>query len=553
MTGSRESTIEALRDRTFDALVIGGGIVGAGIARDLALRGFSVVLLEQNDLAAGTTSRPTRLIHGGLRYLEMFDFGLVRSDMREREILLSVAPHLVQPLPFLMPLYNRSQLYHAKLRAGMQLYDVLSFDKRLPSRRWLNREETLRVEPALRTEGLQGAWRFFDAQVSLVERLVVENALDAAAHGAVILTHVRMEQLRRDDRGAVVGATATDLLLDEPISISARLTVNATGPWLDRTAAGVREGRGPLLRLTKGTHLVTPAGQIANAHVLFAHGDGRLFFVVPWLGMALVGTTDTDYAGDPANAEATPEDVSYLVTEARRAFPGEPLNHVYYTYAGVRALVRVEGIREGEVSRKHALLDHQAREGIGGLLSVLGGKITAYRGIAQEVGDLVARRLGGLIRSYTEQRPLPGGRLFRTSTLAPDDLTARGAALALSRATVEHLASVYGSLAHEVLDDIEGDRSLGGALCGHTPAVLAQVVRAVEREWATTLGDVLLRRTGQGLAACQALDCLSTVASRIGEILGWDAAEREAQVETYRRELLPRRRLATATAPAVSA
>ena len=290
------------------------------IARDLALRGLKVALVEQHDLASGTSSRPTRLIHGGLRYLEMFDFGLVRTDMREREVLLRMAPHLVQPLPFLMPMYGRGLLYRAKLQAGMQLYDALSFDKSLPTRQWLDTRQVLRAEPGLNPTDLQGAWQYYDAQVSLVERLVIENALDAASVGAVILTNASAVRFTRGESGSVTGAVVRDALSGREVEARARLTVNATGPWLDLTTAGLRPGRRPLLRLTKGVHLVTPSAS-EHAHVLFARRDGRLFFVIPWLGYSLVGTTDTDYRGDPSEAAATEADVDYLVEEARHAFP----------------------------------------------------------------------------------------------------------------------------------------------------------------------------------------------------------------------------------------
>src|SRR6266513_684501 len=221
----RDETFEALERECVDVLVVGGGIVGTGIARDLALRGLKVALVEQYDLASGTSSRPTRLIHGGLRYLEMFDFGLVRTDMREREVLLRLAPHLVQPLRFLMPMYGRGVLYRAKLQAGMQLYDALSFDKSLPTRQWLNKRQLLRVEPGLDPTELQGAWQFYDGQVSLVERLVIENALDAGNEGSLILTYARAERFLRDESGAVVGALVRDAFSGREIEARARLTV----------------------------------------------------------------------------------------------------------------------------------------------------------------------------------------------------------------------------------------------------------------------------------------------------------------------------------------
>jgi glycerol-3-phosphate dehydrogenase len=539
----RERAFEALEHRPLDVLIIGGGIVGTGIARDLALRGLKVGLVEQRDLASGTSSRPTRLIHGGLRYLEMFDFALVRTDMREREVLLRKAPHLVQPLRFLMPMYGKGVLYRAKLQAGMQLYDVLSFDKSLPTRQWLTRREALNAEPGLNPTDLQGAWQFYDGQVSLVERLVIENALDAASEGGVILTYARAERFVRDATGAVVGAAIRDAVSGREIEARARLTVNASGPWLDLTTAGLRPGRRPLLRLTKGVHLVTPSAT-QHAHVLYAQRDGRLFFVIPWLGYSLVGTTDTDYHGDPADVAATAEDVEYLVEEAQRAFPGGRFSEVLYTWAGVRALVRIEHVSEGKVSRKHALYDHARRDGVPGIVSVVGGKITGYRAIAEEVGDLVARRLGHQDRgdSVTQLRPLPGGHLADLTDYVEQNIWPRAQALGLDRPQADHLGSIYGSLASLVLDRAERNPALAQRVCPHQPTILAQLERAVMDEWALSLGDVLLRRTPLGLEACQALDCLEVIAHHMAGLLGWNAAERERQREAYRCEIEPMRR-----------
>lgn len=546
----RDRAFEALERGPLDVLVVGGGIVGTGIARDLTLRGLKVALVEQHDLASGTSSRPTRLIHGGLRYLEMFDFGLVRTDMREREVLLRIAPHLVQPLPFLMPMYGRGLLYRAKLQAGMQLYDALSFDKSLPSRQWLDTRQVEHAEPGLDPTELQGAWQYYDAQVSLVERLVVENALDAASGGTIILTHASAVRFTRAESGRVTGAVIRDMLSGRELEARARLTVNATGPWLDQTTPDVRIGARPLLRLTKGVHIVTPSAS-NRANVLFARRDGRLFFVIPWLGYSLVGTTDTDYRGDPAEAAATEADVDYLVEEARHAFPAGRFDDVYYTWAGVRALVRVEGVEEGKVSRKHALHDHR-RDGAPGIVSVVGGKITGYRAIAEEVGDLVAQMLGHPARhsSASRTRPLPGGHLGDLQVYARNDVWPRAQALGLDMHQAEHLASIYGSLAPSVLARAESDRRLAQRVCPHQPTILAQLDRAVEDEWALSLGDVLLRRTPLGLQACQALDCLDEVAAHVAGLLDWDAAERARQVEAYRREIEPMRRFSRATTPA---
>ena len=519
--------MRSLDGRTVDLLVIGGGIIGAGIARDAALRGFQVALVEQDDFGSGTSSRPTRLIHGGLRYLELYDFALVRSDMRERETLLRIAPHLVFPLPFLLPLYRPSLAYRLKLRLGMQLYDWLSLDKSLPKRKYLGRAETLLAEPNLKPDGLSGAWRFYDAQVPLVERLVVENVVDAAAHGASVLNHARAtDHLREADR--IVGANVRDAISGRELAIRARYTVNATGPWLDATVAPLRETARPLLRLTKGIHLVIPRAT-EHAHVLFAESDGRLFFVVPWLDLTIVGTTDTDYRGDPADAAPTEDDVRYLQAAARRAFPSAPFDEILFTWAGVRALVREEGVSESEVSRKHALYDHARRDGIAGALSVVGGKITAYRAIAEEVVDHVSSELGASMKCVTASTPLPGARDGGERRVVHPDAMAR-------------LRSVYGDRASEVLSYRADEASLDERVCANERTTARELAFAVRNEWAMTLGDTLLRRTALGLRPCQGLDCIERVADVVATELGWDTARRAAEVEAYRREVEPMRR-----------
>jgi glycerol-3-phosphate dehydrogenase len=470
--------------------------------------------------------------------------------MREREVLLHLAPHLVHPLRFLMPMYAKGVLYRAKLQAGMQLYDALSYDKSLPTRQWLNRRQALRVEPALDAADLQGAWQFYDGQVSLVERLVIENALDAASEGGVIANYARLVEFTRDGSGAVTGARVEDVRSGREVLVRATLTVNATGPWLDLTTSALRPGRRPLLRLTKGVHLVTPAST-RNAHVLFAQRDGRLFFVIPWLGYSLVGTTDTDYHGDPTDVAATEEDVDYLVEEAKRVFPSGRFDEIYYTWAGVRALVRIEHVREGKVSRKHALHDHARRDGVPGIVSVVGGKITGYRAIAEEVGDLVARRFGRRVRhpSVTDLRPLPGGHLADLQRYVDEVLWPQAREAGLEHEQAQHLASIYGSLAGSVLARVAERPALGERVCGDHPMIAAQLARAISDEWALTLSDVLMRRTPLGLDACQALDCLPLIAERLAPMLGWSAAEQARQVEAYRQELEPMRRFARAPVP----
>jgi glycerol-3-phosphate dehydrogenase len=508
----------AFESGIFDVLVVGGGAMGAGVARDAALRGMSVALVEQDDFAAGTTSRSTRLIHGGLRYLAQREFGLVRENLREREILLRTAPHLVRPLPVYVPLYRLSVRRRATLRAGMLLYDLLSRRKSLPRRKWLPRGRLLVLEPGLAADGLRGAWCFYDAQCALVERLVVENVADAKAHGARVLNHARVTRWLLDG-GAVVGAEVEDRRAGRALRIRARETVNATGAWLDQTGPHAR----PLLRLTKGVHLVTPP---ASRHaILLFHTDGRPIFVLPWLDSSLVGTTDTDLTGDPAGARATDADVGYLVAAARRILPGAALD-VAYTFAGVRALIRVEGVAEARVPREHEIRDHAARDGAPGVVSMVGGKLTAYRGIAQEATDLIAKRLGVRARCVTKTRALPGAVDVEALVAS---LAADAARLGLASDQLRRLAGVYGAMTHELLARIARDRALAARLAPDSAATRVEVVHAVEAEDAATLADVLLRRTCLGLARDRALP----LAQAAAEVVGWGQAE----VTAYREEV----------------
>jgi glycerol-3-phosphate dehydrogenase len=516
--------------KALDLVVIGGGILGCAVARDAALRGLRVALVEQEDFAAGTSSASTRLIHGGLRYLEQLDFGLVRQDLAERERLLRLAPHLVRPLPFLVPIYRRGWRYRLKLRAGMLLYDLLAYDRSLPGHRFLSAAETLALEPALSPAGLEDAALYYDAQVELAERLCIEQVVAATAAGAVALNHTRVTGLLRDPAGAVAGVTARDQLDGRELTLRAPVVINATGPWLDETLDLVEPGHRPLLRRTKGIHLVTPP-VTRHAVVLFAGADDRLFFVIPWLGFSFVGTTDTDYQGDPGQARADPDDIAYLLDEVSRAFPNAPWRQIYYTTAGVRALVRREGVAAGAVSRKHRLLDHAAR-GQPGLISIAGGKLTAHRDIAEEAVDLACRRLAIDAPSRTRQAPLPGAAGYGPATLAA--ARQQGAALGLAGDQCDHLVRVYGARYAEVLDLIAAEPRLAGRLEAGAPDCLAQLHHAVRREYARTLADVLLRRTTLGFSAGQGLAAAERAAAELARALGRDAAWARAEADAYR-------------------
>lgn len=515
----------SLLGNTFDVVVVGGGIIGSGIARDSALRGLKTLLLDKEDFAYGTTSRSSRLIHGGLRYLRQFEFGLVRQDMREREVLLKIAPHLVHPLPFLIPLEKPSE--RVVMAAGTLLYDILSFDKTLPSRRHFSRAETMRMEPDLKMESLRGSYRYYDCHVPFAERLCLENALAAAENGATVLNHARVIGILKNGK-TVNGVQMEDVLSGKVYQVTARMVVNAAGHWMD-ALCGMAYGQPKrLVRRTKGIHLLTRK-LTNNALVLFAKTDGRLWFVIPWQSYSLIGTTDTDYSDDLDSISANKADVDYLLAEARRIFPDLKMEDVFYTYAGLRSLANAGSGRPSNITRAHKLLDHEKTDGIKGFISVLGGKITGYRAIAEEVVDVVCRRLNVKAPCRTASVPLPGG------PVVPQEQVAQSAEdSGLSVETVAHLVSLYGSRFTQVLELARKDDRGRQPLCAHSRDILAQVWYAVGEESALTVSDFLLRRGACGLERCQGLDAVQVVATEMGRLLGWYERERQRQITEYR-------------------
>jgi len=514
----------AFSKETFDLVVVGGGIIGTGIARDAALRGLKTLLVEKEDFSYGTTSGSTRLIHGGLRYLRQFEFHLVRQDMREREVLLKIAPHLVSPLPFLIPVTSHWERIIMSL--GMRLYDLLSFDKTLPSYRHFSRRQTLEMEPDLKLDGLVGSYLYYDCQVAFAERLCLENVLCAAEHGASVANHARFTGVMKSG-DAVYRVQVEDTLSGEVHRIATRMVVNAAGPWMDKVYEMLNTSSKPMMRRTKGVHLLTP--KISNnALVLFAHADGRLFFVIPWEGYSIIGTTDTDYSDDSDTVHADAGDVDYLLTEARRVFPGVKKEDVFYTFAGLRALAGSAEGSASNVTRGHKLIDHEKVDGTKGFISVIGGKITGFRAISQEVTDLVCKKLGVNAVCTTAQTPLPGA-----PSVPQKEIEQAAEENNLPVETVDHLNNLYGSRLYQVLELARSDAGGKQTICPHSPDIVAQVWHATREEGALTISDFLLRRGANGLASCQGLDAAETVAREMGNILKWNAAEQKRQVEEY--------------------
>jgi glycerol-3-phosphate dehydrogenase len=515
------SRVEGIHGEAFDVVIVGGGIIGCGAARDAALRGLKVALIERADFGSGTTAASTRIVHGGLRYLEQLDIRLVRLDLRERETLLRIAPHLVTPLEFLIPFFGRQRTTALKLRAGLALYDALSFDKSLPSRRWLSGPEARAADRVLDRPDVSGAAAYHDARVDCPERLAVENVMDAERHGARVVNYCEALTIGRGD-GRRLTVRVRDHLGQQEAEITARVVLNATGAWVDPVATALTGRRAAAIRTTKGIHLVC-AALTTRALVLFSELDRRLLFAIPRAGLTWIGTTDTDFSGDPRDARATRADVDYLIQSVRHVFPSLSRADVLFTTAGVRALVR-RGGTESSVSRMHKVIDGEPL-GPAGVVTVLGGKITGYRAIAEQAIDVVCRRLGARRLCTTSERPLPGAEAAETPTRGG---SRAGAAEQLRR----HLVALYGARAEQVLALADTSPELRAPLAAAYPDIGAQVIYGVRSEYCVRLDDFLHRRTLLGATPDRGARAIAPAATLMARELGWSATRQAAEART---------------------
>ncbi len=525
----------------YDILIIGGGIVGAGAARDAAMRGLKVALVEQADLASGTSSRSSKLVHGGLRYLEQGEFSLVFEAVSERRVLMEIAPHLVNPLGFLFPVYKQAKFGPFTLNIGMWLYDGLSLFRSPKIHKNLTARQAAEEEPSLARDGLRGAPLYYDCATDDA-RLTLETALDAEARGAELHTWTRVESLLRDANGRVVGARVRDVHTGEEVDLEAHAVVNATGPWTDRVRSAGTD-KPPVLRTTKGVHLVVDRERLPLRHaVVCSHPDDRrVLFAIPWGDRSYIGTTDTDYEGDPADVACTAADVHYLLACMGRYFPGARLGtaDIVATWAGLRPLISGGGTASS-VSREHEILVDAD-----GLITIAGGKLTTYRKMGAEVVDraVAMLRLTGALQkplseAYTARHALPGAVGWPEDDDASRVETLVRAAAPMDDVVVANLVATYGTRAVDVAQLVAADPTLGEPLVPDRPERLAQVDHAVRREHARTVGDVLIRRTQlyfrdfhQGLTAAP------IVARRMQVLLGWSDARREAEVIAYTAEV----------------
>lgn len=513
----------------FDLIVVGAGINGAAIAREAALGGLAALLLDQGDIASGTSSASSRLIHGGLRYLEHAELGLVRESLAERERLLRSAPHLVEPLALYLPVYASGRRPLWQVRVGLALYDLLSkgLGRSLPGHRSLSRDALLEQLPGLAPEGLVGGALYYDARVTYPERLVLENVQDAVEHGTRVRTYARVTRIDVEQQ-AVRGVEW--LTPDgERGRAAAAVVINAAGPWVDRVLGALGEKR--LIGGTKGSHIIVEPFPGAPASAVYAEAasDGRPFFIIPWNGLYLIGTTDERYDGDPGDAGASDAELRYLIDAAESVFPRAGLApRVLYTQAGVRPLPHTEGTATGAITRRHLIVEHP---GARGLYSVVGGKLTTHRALAEQLVKRIARvaRMRPAA-SPTRSLALPGALSPAARDALLGELTAK-----LGAAQAQRLWRIYGGTARDVLTTVDEQPELGEAFCPWTGAMAAELVHALHSEWARSLTDILLRRCMAGWAPDRGLAAAAAAVTQLRRLGVWDRARAAEELAAYQR------------------
>ena len=521
-----------LSSETFDVLIVGGGATGCFTARDCALRGLTVAVVEARDFACATSAHNSKLAHGGLRYLRNLEFSLVRESLAERLALMRIAPHLVRPLPFLLPLYG-GIAERLTLAAGLSLYDLLSFDRNrlddpehhLPAHRWLGAKAALAREPVLEGKGFCGAFEYHDAQMYMPERIALENLIDADAHGAALANYVSAEKLLLRG-GKVEGCSVRDCMTGASFDIRARTVLVAAGPWADlflEQASGQASAH-KLIR-SKGIHLLVP--QISRAGLTIEAGTGHLF-ALPWRGHSLLATTDTPFTGDPATLGVTEEDIDSFLATFRKYLPQADLarGRVEFFYAGLRPLVSDGAPKNNgsyNVSRRSELVDHGKDGALDGVFSALGGKWTTSRALAQTVTDALAAKLGRTTPACTTATtPLPGGRFARFADMLRGYEKDWPATPAL-----RNMAHMLGARLPLALKDT---RTADRMALGPSGDTAAQIAFAMTSEMTLTLEDAVMRRTAIGQFGKPAAAVLEKIASQMAAHLGWNEDRKSREI-----------------------
>ncbi|MGI9204683.1 MAG: glycerol-3-phosphate dehydrogenase [Woeseiaceae bacterium] len=512
----------------YDIAVIGGGINGAGIARDAALRGLKVILLEKNDFGSGTTSWSSRLIHGGLRYLEYGEIPLVFESLHERRRLRHVAPHLVDRIRINIPVYQSSRRSKFIINLGMVAYDLLSIGKKIPRHRMLNREELLSEEPGLSADGLIGGAQYYDAQVTFAERLVLENVLSARKAGADVRNYSPVIGINVR-QGTVRGLQFVDRTSGQEREVKVAAVINAGGPWVDRVLATVNRELPKFMGGTKGSHIIVGPfnGAPKAAFYVEARSDGRPFFIIPWNQQYLIGTTDIRYDGDPGDVQASKEEIDYLLEETNSVFPQAMLSasDIHFAYAGVRPLPKRDKGPESAITRKHIIFRHKRRAR--GLISIIGGKLTTYRNLAEQAVDIAAKRLAVSAGDcQTRTLLLPGAEGFaaaKTALLSHPEF---------SEACATRLLNIYGSRAATFATAKAALRT-EDFIDTEKTVLAAEVAFVIQHELAVSLIDIVHRRMMLGLRPDQG----EPLAARIAEIAAAEAAWSDAELKRQLSEL----------------
>ena len=524
----RDSAISQLGTEQFDILVIGGGVNGVGAALDAASRGLKVALIEAQDIAAGTSSRSSKLIHGGLRYLEQYDFKLVREALHERELMVStLCPHLVKPVGFLFPLTEKFK-ERTYVGAGLALYDALrGFQRAMPWHKHLSQKQINEIAPSLRHDLVTGAIKYFDAQVDDA-RHTMSVARTAARHGAIIATQVSAESLIREGK-RVVGVNALDLASGKKIAIKARATIMCAGVWSDQLHARFELTPGYNVTMSKGAHIVVPGSAIKSDAGIIVKTPISVLFLIPWGDKWIVGTTDTPYEGDRAEPCATKEDVQYILDQANRVLePKLRADEIIGVYAGLRPLVaNNKSSTTTKLSREHTV-DRPAA----GFVSIAGGKYTTYRVMAKDVVDRAVIELRRLTQeSVTEKLPLVGADGYFALEQQKERIAQESG---LDVATVTHLLNRHGSLISEILDLIKVQPQLASTLDADLPYIKAEIVYAASHEGARSVDDVISRRTRLSFEAVNhGAHLADEIATLISPVLGWSAKERKESIAQY--------------------
>ncbi|MBL8205744.1 MAG: glycerol-3-phosphate dehydrogenase [Blastocatellia bacterium] len=540
---TRAQSIAQMKAETFDILIIGGGITGAGLALDAAARGLKTALIEKRDFAAGTSSRSTKLIHGGLRYLEHYDFALVREGLRERTELLTLAPHLDDPLEFVIPIYadkRRNYDHPLLVRAGLFLYDLLAGKYNIGRHRRISQAEALQLAPQLDPRGLKGALVYYDGRTN-DSRLVIEIIKTANERGAAIANYVRLVSFRKDVNGKVCGAQVTDELTRESFNVNARAVINATGVWMNevRSLSADLSDDDKQLRPSKGIHLTVSAERlnVTTAWLIPAIGEKRFYFVVPWEGRVNIGTTDTDYHGDKDAPGAVQSEVTNILQAVNAYFPSAHLepSDVISAWAGLRPLISSGNTKQATtaVSRKEEIFTDRD-----GLISLAGGKLTTYRLMAERGIDLAVEQLrdhfGVQAKPVsTKQIILSGGGIKRVDLEAHAHKIARAENVSIE--TARHLLHNYGTNAEHILALTHEDEALKQPLLADLPNIAAEVIYAVRAESALTIADVLTRRTRIAMLGA-AMNCVEKVADLMARELGWSEEKKAQQIAAFRAE-----------------